>query len=392
MNTASAPSTTATAAFKESFGRDPALLATAPGRVNLIGEHTDYNDGFVFPAAINYHTAIAAAPRPDQTIAVVACDQNQARVEFSLGETAKFDSAQPWSNYVRGVVQQLQRAGYRLCGADLAISGNVPLGAGLSSSAALEIATIAALTRLSKEPIEAATAARIGQQAENEFVGVPCGIMDQLISAAGRTDHALLIDCRSLQQTPVPLPAGYELLIINSNVRHALVDGQYRARREQCETAAAHFGVAALRDVTLAQLQSAQAELPPLVYQRARHVITENQRTLELVAALQAGETSSISQLMAGSHQSMRDDFEITVPEIDALVEIVSAVTGQHGGVRMTGGGFGGSVVALLPTTLTAAVQQQVNARYPDIAGREASMFVCQPSSGAFASAPAAAL
>ena len=388
MNSAPAPSAQAAAAFSEAFACDPELIATAPGRVNLIGEHTDYNDGFVFPAAINYHTAIAAAACPGRKITAIAHNEQGAQASFSLDEPARIDTVMSWSNYLRGVVQQLRDAGYALCGANLAISGNIPLGAGLSSSAALEIATIAALTRLSDEPISADSAARLGQRAENEFVGVPCGIMDQLISASGRSDHALLIDCRSLAQTAVPLPTDYALLVINSNVRHALVDGQYRTRREQCEAAAAHFGATALRDVELTQLQSAERALDPVVYQRARHVISENQRTLDLVAALSTGNSGPISRLMAQSHASMRDDFEITVPEIDALVEIVNGVIGEQGGVRMTGGGFGGSVVTLLPAHLVDAVQQAVNANYPRIANRQASMLICQPSRGAFVDQP----
>lgn len=378
------PSERAAATLRAVFDKEPTLISTAPGRVNLIGEHTDYNDGFVLPAAIQYHTAIAAAPSATRNIEVVADDVQREQVSFALDEPIPFDAERPWSNYLRGVVQTLRNSDFQLCGARLAISGNVPLGAGLSASAALEISAIAALTALSGEAIDIDAAAQLGQRAENEFVGVPCGIMDQLISAAGERDHALLLDCRSLQRTSVALPAGFALLIINSNVKHALVDGQYRARREQCEAAARHYAVAALRDLDEAALHDRANGLDPTAFRRARHVVTENQRTLDLAAALAAGNVEHINTLMASSHASMRDDFEITVPEIDSLVDMAAHEIGASGGVRMTGGGFGGSVVALLPESGVTQVVERVMRDYPIATGRQPTPFICRASAGAF--------
>ena len=373
--------------FERHFNAAPVHIAQAPGRVNLIGEHTDYNDGFVFPVAINFHTCVAASPRTDRTISVVAFDENSQHVEFEFDATAEFDTKAPWSNYVRGVVAELLRAGYKLVGANLAISGNVPLGAGLSSSAALEISLIAALTQLSNEPISAIDAARIGQAAENNFVGCQCGIMDQMISAAGKVGHALLLDCRDLSTTSTLLPEQLSIVVINSNLKRALVDGEYNTRRQQCEAAAAHFNISALRDLGLDELLSQKHKLDDRVFRRARHVVTENQRTTDMVAALTDCNLPEIARLMADSHASMRDDFEITTPEIDGLVEIVQQVVGDQGGVRMTGGGFGGCVVALIPKTLVNTVLDAVETNYPKLAGREAEAFVCEATEGAFASA-----
>jgi galactokinase len=392
--TDSTPQAAAEACFVRTFGSPPLLTGTAPGRVNLIGEHTDYNDGFVLPAALQFYTAVAAAPRPDRVLEVVALDWGEARVRVDLDAPMVLDPAVPWSNYVRGIVQALYARGYQLAGANLAISGNVPQGAGLSSSAALEVALAAVLTELSGEAIDGIVAAQVGQSAENDFFGCQCGIMDQLISAIGRRDHALLIDCRALTGEPVPLPEGYKLLVIHSNVQRALaVDGEYDVRRAQCEQAAAHFGVPALRDLSRADLDAGAAGLDPLVARRALHVITENDRTLALASALRNGELHEISGLMSASHASMRDDFEITVPAVDALVEIVAAELGTQGGARMTGGGFGGCVVALLPEARLDAVKAAVASDYPARSGLEATVHECETRDGAFVSrdrAPAA--
>jgi len=381
----STPKEAATECFKRHFNATPAQISTAPGRVNLIGEHTDYNDGFVFPMAIDFHTCVAASPRSDRTINMVALDEHSQRVEFDIDAAPTFDTEAPWSNYVRGVVAELRADDFRLTGANLAISGNVPLGAGLSSSAALEIAVINALTGLSNESISAADAARIGQAAENNFVGCQCGIMDQMISAAGQADHAVLLDCRDLSLTPTVLPPQLAIVVIDSKLKRALVDGEYNTRREQCEAAAAHFSVAALRDLSLEQLESQQQALDATVFQRARHVITENQRTLDMRTALTDCDLPTISRLMAESHASMRDDFEITTPEIDGLVEIVGKIIGDNGGVRMTGGGFGGCCVSLMPKTLVPEALAAIEAEYPTLANRQAQVFVCEASDGAFA-------
>ncbi|MEW5959335.1 MAG: galactokinase [Chloroflexota bacterium] len=369
--------------FKKHFGAEPAHFFRAPGRVNLIGEHTDYNGGFVLPCAIDYHTVIAASPRPDRQVNVVAADYGEQTSRFGLEADIPPDEAAPWSNYGRGVAWVLRQRGYTLPGADMVVSGNVPQGAGLSSSASLEVAVGTTLNRLGGLGIDGQTLALIGQQAENEFVGMRCGIMDQFISALGQQDHALLIDCRSLDYRAVPIPTGTAIIIANSNVKRGLVDSEYNTRRRECEAAAAHFGVPALRDVPPDRFARRADELPATVAKRARHVITENVRTEAAADALTRGDLKRMGQLMAESHLSMRDDFEITVPPIDALVEIIGAVIGEAGGVRMTGGGFGGCVVALAPQELAPEVEAAIAAKYPAASGLEATVYVCRASAGA---------
>lgn len=372
-----------TTLFKTHFGYEPTHCFRAPGRVNLIGEHTDYNDGFVLPCAINYQTVVAAAARSDNTVAVVAADYNRQVSAFQLQADISPDAAAPWSNYARGVAWALFQRGYRLSGADLVIAGDVPKGAGLSSSASLEVVVGAALTRLSNLEVDGKTIALAGQQAENEFVGIRTGIMDQFISALGQQNHALLIDCRSLDYSAVPIPAGTAIIIANSNVKRGLVDSEYNTRRRECEAAAAHFGVPALRDVPADVFALHQDELDETVAKRARHVISENARTQAAAEALKRGDLKLMGRLMAESHISMRDDFEITVPPIDALVEIIGAVIGEAGGARMTGGGFGGCVVALAPQELVAEVKTAIAKNYPASSGLEATVYVCQASAGA---------
>ncbi len=369
--------------FKKHFGTGPAHFFRAPGRVNLIGEHTDYNDGFVLPAAIDYHTVIAAEARPDEQVQVVAADYDEQLNSFSLAEEIHRDETAPWSNYVRGVAWALKQRGYKPQGANLVIAGNVPQGAGLSSSASLEVVVGITLARLNELEIDGRTIALVGQQAENDFVGMRCGIMDQFIAALGRQDHALLIDCRSLDYRAVPIPAGTAIIIANSNVRRGLVDSEYNTRRRECEAAAVHFGVPALRDVPADLFALHEDELPETVARRARHVITENARTEAAAEALAQGDLAWMGQLMGESHLSMRDDFEITVPAIDALVEIMGRVIGQAGGARMTGGGFGGCVVALAPQELVPEVKTAIAAHYPAVSGLEATVYVCRASAGA---------
>ena len=365
------------------FASPARMSVQAPGRVNLIGEHTDYNGGFVLPCAIDYHTAISGSPRNDKRVRVVAVDYGNQQDEFSLDEPIISRPDQLWSNYVRGVVKYLLEAGHVLGGADLAISGNVPQGAGLSSSASLEVAVgqfFTALCGLKTTPTELA---QIGQRAENRFVGCNCGIMDQLISAQGKADHALLIDCRSLETKAVAMPQGIAVVIINSNVKRGLVGSEYNTRRTQCEEAAKFFGVETLREVDLAAFEQRKPGLDSTAARRARHVITDSQRAIDLSSALEAGDLVRIGQLMADSHASMRDDFEITVPAVDALVDIVKDAVGDQGGVRMTGGGFGGCVVALAPPDKVDAIRSAVAARYKAASGLEAVIYVCHASAGA---------
>ncbi|OAT77404.1 galactokinase [Mangrovibacter phragmitis] len=371
------------ALFTEFFGYPAKETIQAPGRVNLIGEHTDYNDGFVLPCAIDYQTVISCAPRDDRIVRVIAADYDNQRDEFSLDEPILSHPDQQWSNYVRGVVKHLQKRNNGFGGADLVISGNVPQGAGLSSSASLEVAVGKVFQQLYHLPLDGAQLALNGQEAENQFVGCNCGIMDQLISALGKHDHALLIDCRSLGTKAVPMPKGVAVIIINSNFKRTLVGSEYNTRREQCETGARFFTQKALRDVSLATFNAVAHELDPIVAKRVRHVLTENERTLAAANALADGDLQKMGELMAASHASMRDDFEITVPQIDTLVDIVKAAIGDKGGVRMTGGGFGGCVVALVPETLVDDVRQAVASQYEAKTGIKETFYVCKPSEGA---------
>lgn len=380
----SEPAVQAQQAFVAAFSHEPAHIFRAPGRVNLIGEHTDYNEGFVFPVAIDFYTAIAASPREDRVLNVIALNENRTKVSINLDETQEYDNEHTWSNYIRGVINELKSEGYKLCGADWVISGNVPLGAGLSSSAALEVATVSALTQLSGEVIDGVLAAQIGQRAENNFCGCSCGIMDQLVIALGEDEKAMLLDCQSLDYKSVSLPEDTSLIIVNSNVKRGLVDSEYNLRREQCEEVAAFFQVPSLRHIALKDLEAKEADIDPVAYRRARHILTENDRTTKAADVLASNDLIQMGVLMAESHVSMKEDFEITVPAIDTLVDIVKDVIGDKGGVRMTGGGFGGCIVALVPDEFKARVIEQVNARYPELTGLQPSVFVCKASSGAF--------
>ncbi|AXN32525.1 galactokinase [Vibrio coralliilyticus] len=371
------------ASFQQVLNYQPSHIIQAPGRVNLIGEHTDYNDGFVLPCAINYQTVVAAAKRDDSRVRVIAVDYDNQVDEFDLTEEITFQQDKMWSNYIRGVVKFLLQRGYDIQGADLAVSGNVPQGAGLSSSAALEVVIGQTFKVLYNLEMTQAEVALNGQQAENEFVGCNCGIMDQMISAEAMENHAMLLDCRSLETQPVSMPEDVAVMIINSNKQRGLVGSEYNTRREQCEAAAQRFGVKALRDVTIEQFNAQSDMLDDVVAKRARHVITENDRTLEAADALRNNNLKRMGELMAQSHASMRDDFEITVFEVDTLVEIVKSVIGEQGGVRMTGGGFGGCIVALVPPTLVAKVTEAVEHQYQAVTGLKESIYVCQAKSGA---------
>ena len=373
--------------FLAAFGQPATIRVQAPGRVNLIGEHTDYNGGLVLPCAIGYRTVIVARPRADRRMRVVAADYDDAIDEYALDAPIERLAAPMWANYVRGVVHELlqrEPSGHSLPGMDMVIAGDVPQGAGLSSSASLMVAigtlfaTLPGFDKLS--PVDIALAA---QRAENEFVGTKCGNMDQISSACGRQDHALMIDCRSLDVKPVPIPDGAAIMIFHSHVERGLVDSEYNTRRTQCEAAARHFGVPALRDVDPAMLAARGAELDPMTLRRARHVVTENDRVVAAAEALAAGDLGRMGELMAASHASMRDDFEITVPLIDQLVEIVKDAIGDRGGVRMTGGGFGGCVVALVPQDLVESARAAVERDYRGPKGQLSTIYVCRAAAGA---------
>jgi galactokinase len=369
-------------AFRRHFGRAPDMLFRAPGRVNLIGEHTDYNDGFVLPVAIDRETVVAIGRTEGAAISAIAADFEENRDSFAL-DAPIVPAAYGWANYVRGVAQALMIDGFPLAGAHMAIAGNVPLGSGLSSSASLEIAVGMALVGVSSQSIDPTRLAEIAQRAENNFVGCACGIMDQLISTQGQAGHALLIDCRSLACTPVSIPDGVSIIIAHSGVRHTHAGGEYNDRRQQCEAAARHYNVPALRYLTLAQLESDIAGLDDVSFRRARHVVTENARTKAATAALKQGNLKLLGELMAQSHASMRDDFDITVPPIDQLTAIMAAPLEGEGGARMTGGGFGGCVIAVAPDARVSAVLEAITAQYRTPEGLLADIFVCQPSAGA---------
>ena len=372
-----------TDAFNSVLNYAPTHIVQAPGRVNLIGEHTDYNDGFVLPCAINYQTVVAAATRDDNIVRVIAVDYGNETDEFDITQAITFQDNKMWANYIRGVVKYLLERGFEFKGADIAVSGNVPQGAGLSSSAALEVVIGQTFKEIYNLDISQAEVALNGQQAENEFVGCNCGIMDQMVSAEGNENHAMLLDCRSLETTAVSMPENMSVVIINSNKKRGLVDSEYNTRREQCEEAARVFGVKALRDVSIETFKAKEHELDEMVAKRARHVITENDRTVEAASVLASGDMQRMAELMAESHASMRDDFEITVPEVDTLVNIVKDVVGIDGGVRMTGGGFGGCIVALVPPALVDSVRSAVEELYEPATRLKESIYVCQAKNGA---------
>jgi galactokinase len=372
------------ASFAKAFGSPPALIVRAPGRVNLIGEHTDYNDGFVLPAAIGVETLVAASPRADGQIRVVAADFGDAMDMFALGSAIAVRDEPMWANYVRGMIKSMLDAGFALCGADIAVAGSIPKGTGLSSSASLEVAVGQAFKAMcGLDTLDPTRIAQLAQEAECGFVGMNCGIMDQLVSARGVAGHAILIDCRSLATEPVPVPDALAIMIVHSGISRGLVDGAYNERRTQCEAAARHFGVAALRDLDRRALDCGKTRLDDLTYRRARHVITENARTLAAADALRGGDLIRLGQLMAESHISMRDDFEITVPAIDALVAVLQAAIGTEGSARMTGGGFGGAVVAMLPADRVEAVTALVSAKYQTPEGTPPHIMIERPAAGA---------
>ncbi|MCY3834374.1 MAG: galactokinase [Chloroflexi bacterium] len=366
--------------FFSEFGDDPAFIVRAPGRVNLIGEHTDYNDGFVFPLAIDRATFIALRPRADKCVSAISLDIDDRR-HFAL------DALQPptepeWIDYLAGVAWSLLERGYALRGWEGVLSGDVPIGAGLSSSAALELAAARAFHAVSSFEWDAPAMALACQRAENEWLGVNCGIMDQMISAAGVQDRALLIDCRSLEIASAPLPPGAAVVILDTNTRRGLVDSAYNERRAQCEAAARHFGVAALRDVDLAAFERRADELDPLARRRARHVITENERTLQAREAMNAGDAAALGQLMIESHISLRDDFEVSSPALDAIVDCANADDACYG-ARMTGAGFGGCAIALVAADGASSFVERVTACYVAATGNQPALTITRASAGA---------
>jgi galactokinase len=364
--------------FKQRFSGDPVWITKSPGRVNLIGEHTDYNDGFVLPMAINYATWVALRPRNDGKVITTALDLDQS-LEFDLNSVTK--GKNDWQEYIKGVAWALQQDNRQLTGWEGVFSGNVPIGAGLSSSAALELAMARAFSLVSGFEWDPARMALTCQKAENLWVGVSSGIMDQMISASGKKDFALLIDCRSLETKHVPLPQNTQIVILDTNTRRGLVDSAYNDRREQCEEVARHFKVKALRDINLEQLETEKSRLDKLLYRRARHVVSENQRVLQAVDALTTGDAKNFGILMNASHISMRDDFEISRKEMDQMVEIAQGQPGCYG-ARMTGGGFGGCAVALVENDKVESFHKNVVSLYREKTGSDPQVYISYASDG----------
>jgi galactokinase len=370
------------AAFRERVGRDPDGVWAAPGRVNLIGEHTDYNDGFVLPAAIDRLVLAAASRRDDGRLRLWSL-QPEPPADLALAEVGP-GKVEGWAAYPAGVAWALAQAGVEVGGADLVVDGDVPAGAGLSSSAALECATATALADLEGAGLDRVALAALARRAENEVVGVPSGAMDQMVSMLGRAGHALFLDTRSLGTEQVPLPleaAGLCLVVIDTRAGHRLVDGAYADRRAACEAAAATLGVPALRDATPAQVEAAADALGEEGLRRARHVVTENARVLEAVRLLRAGELERLGPLLAASHASLRDDYEVSSPELDTAVE--AAVAAGAVGARMTGAGFGGSALALARADLVGRIDGQVQAAFAAAGFGPPSVAAVVPSDGA---------
>jgi galactokinase len=366
------------------FGAPPDVLVRSPGRVNLIGEHTDYNDGWVFPAALNLGTVIAVRRRTDGVLRTIAPRMNGE-------DEARVDDLRPrdgpeWTRFVRGVAALLHETGCPSAGADLLIDGDLPLGSGLSSSASLELGVAVALMTLAGCPIERTALARLGQRVENEIVGVQSGIMDQLAVACGVAGHALLIDCRTFVSEPVPLPPEIRMLVLDSAVPRTLAGSAYNQRRAECESGLhklqrVHPDLTALRDVSADVLAAEGWRLDSVELRRARHVVTENERVQNSVAALRAGDVARFGQLMIESHASLRDDYAVSGSELDMLVAAALETPGVLG-ARLTGAGFGGCAVALVRTAQAETAAERIAAQYQQASGRTGTVYICAPSDG----------
>jgi galactokinase len=363
----------------------PVIRCGAPGRVNLIGEHTDYSGGFVMPAAIDFRTIASIRARNDGRI--VLSSENMPDPISYAADPLPAKARKHWSDYPIGVAWSLAQQGVHVGGFELALMGNVPLGAGLSSSASIEVATALALLELAGVSMPLATIALACQRAENVFVGARSGIMDQFIACAGKQDHALMLDCRSLEYRLLPIPDHVRLIICNSMVKHEHAGGQYNVRREEVEegTRILHQrwpAIVALRDATEAQLMECQQQMPENVFRRCRHIITENRRVQLAASALERGDLHAFGALMAEAHQSFRDDFEASCSEIDALVEMASRIPGCYG-ARITGGGFGGCTINLVEESKAEQFRQSIHTEYRATNGIDADIYLCRASDGA---------
>jgi galactokinase len=365
--------------FEIYFNAKPEWIVRAPGRVNLIGEHTDYNDGYVLPMAIDHAVWIALRPREDDLVHIHSLDLGLDSA-FRLGQ---LERGQGWAEYPKGVAWALQEAGHSLRGWEGVMTGDVPLGAGLSSSAAVELATARAFASASDFEWDAKLMAQLSQRAENQWVGVNCGIMDQMASAASKAGHALFLDCRTLEIQHAPLPQEAAIVVLDTSTRRGLVDSAYNERRTQCEAGARFFGAKALRDVSVAEFKSRRDEIKDkAVMRRARHIITENQRVLETMEAMRTGDVMRMGKLFNASHISLRDDLEVSSEALNQIVEAAQEHSACYG-ARMTGAGFGGCAVALVRKDSVEAFGEAVRAGYRSRSGLDALVYVCQPSNGA---------
>jgi galactokinase len=375
------PDGAAPRAFAERFGRPPAGVWAAPARVNLIGEHTDYNDGFVLPLAIDRRVTVAAARRDDDLLNLVSLQKGEARLRLADVGPGAVDG---WAAYAAGPLWALREDGVELGGLDLVLESDVPIGSGLSSSAAVECAALLAARDLYGGTDDPARLARLAQRAENEVVGVPCGIMDQMAAMACTAGHALLLDCRSLQAEQVPFAPqreGLALLVVDTRTSHALAEGAYAERRRACEQAARLLGVPALRDATVAAVDGARERLGAELYPKARHVVGENDRVLATAARLRQGELATIGELLTASHASLRDDYQVSAPELDTAVE--AALAAGALGARMTGAGFGGCALALVPAEAADEVDRAVTEAFGRRGFGAPAIFAAHPSDGA---------
>ncbi len=374
---------TVVATFSDRFGQAPGLLARAPGRVNLIGEHTDYNDGFVLPAAIDRAIFVAARPRADRQVTLVSADF-KAETTFSLDDLRR-DDLPAWSRYPRGSLWWLGERGYTLPGFDAVMGGDIPVGSGLSSSAAVEVVMIELGLALAGATMSQKDKALAGVEVEHQFIGMPCGVMDQMASAMGVEGHALLIDCRSLEARPISIPAGLSVVIMNTRKQRGLVDSEYALRRAQCEEAARILGVPALRDATREMVENARDRLGDVLYRRARHIVTENLRTQSTAMMLSnrthGGGMITAGQYMKASHVSLRDDYEVSCRELDLMVDLANAQPGCFG-ARMTGAGFGGCAVALVDEHTVESFVAAVGPAYEQGSGLTPEIYVCQAAAG----------
>ena len=367
--------------FKSYFNSESEIIVRAPGRVNLIGEHTDYNDGFVLPMAIDHAVWLALRPRDDRTVRLFSLDL-EADSAFELDSLTK---GSDWIEYPKSIAYELMKAGYELRGFDAVMTGDVPRGAGLSSSAAVELAVARAFAAVSGIEWDAPKMAKLSQKAENEWVGVNCGIMDQMASAACKEGHALFLDCRSLEIQHAPLPQGVSIVILDTSTRRGLVGSAYNERRNQCEEAARWFDVKALRDVSVEEFERKTKEekgLSEVSLKRARHIVTENTRVLEAVKVMKDGNVKRLGELFNASHDSLRDDFEVTNDALNIMVDCAREQASCYG-ARMTGAGFGGCAVALVKEENASEFVNAVSEAYRQRSNMEAAVYVCKPSEGA---------